>query len=60
MNIIMDTQKPVWAVFQDKSKEFRWLEKDGKLILQVSCPYQNETSGGFEWRDVPIVKEQEK
>ena len=28
-----------YNTIQDKSKEFRWLEKEGKLVLQVACPF---------------------
>ncbi len=53
------TGTPSWMTIQDRSKEFRWIERDGKLVLQVACPYQHEYYGGFEWRDIPVVKESE-
>ena len=55
MNIAQPT--PKWMTMQDKSKEFRWLERDGKLVLQVACPFQNQDAGGFEWQDIPVVLE---
>lgn len=46
-------------VIQDKSREFRWLEKtNGERVLQVACPWSCGMNGGFEWRDIEIVKEQ--
>jgi hypothetical protein len=50
---------PTWMTMQDRSKEFRWVERDSKLVLQVACPYTCGNIGGFEWRDIPIVKESE-
>jgi hypothetical protein len=49
-----------WMTIQDRSQEFRWLERNGKLVLQVACPFQDQHAGGFEWRDIPVVKEGEK
>lgn len=48
-----------WKTIQDRSQEFRWLHRNGNLVLQVACPFQTESSGGFEWRDIPIVKLEE-
>lgn len=60
-----------FKTIQDRSREFRWLEvetgktlmnehgfyyKETKLVLQVACPYQSGSNGGFEWRDIPVVK----
>jgi hypothetical protein len=53
--IATETQK--WMTIQDRSQEFRWLERDGKLVLQVACPFQHQHASGFEWRDIPVVKE---
>ena len=50
---------PTWMTMQDRSKEFRWVERDNKLVLQVACPYTCGNIGGFEWRDIPLVKESE-
>ena len=58
MNIADSTQ--AWMTIQDRSREFRWLERDGKLILQVACPFQHQHAGGFEWRDIPVVREEQE
>lgn len=50
-----------YATIEDKSQMFRWLVDDeGSFILQVSCPWNDGSNFGIEWRSIPIVKAEGK
>ncbi len=45
-------------ILHSKERDFRWLEKpDGTKVLQVACPWEQGSTRGIEWHDIPTVKE---